>query len=52
MELIKKLGGSMVGLLIALIILMLTLRLLRSVPVIGGIAADAQNLATSGKIQG
>lgn len=49
---IKSLGGSLLGLLIALIILMLVLRLLRKVPVVGAIAADAQNLATSGTIGG
>jgi hypothetical protein len=49
---IKKIAGSLVGLLIGLILLMLVLRLLRGVPVIGGIAADAQNLATSGTIAG
>lgn len=49
---IKSMAGSLVGLLVALIILMLALRLLKGVPVIGGIAADAQNLATSGSIAG
>lgn len=49
---VKKIAGSLLGLLIALIVLMLALRLLKGVPVIGGIAADAQNLATSGSIAG
>lgn len=49
---IKSIGGSLVGLLIGLILLMLVLRLLRGVPVIGGLAADAQNLAQSGSING
>jgi uncharacterized protein (DUF697 family) len=48
----KKLISSMLGLLIGLILLMLTLRLLKGVPVIGGIAADAQHLAQSGTING
>lgn len=52
MSKIKSIGGSLVGLLIALILLMLVLRLLRGVPLIGPIAADAQNLATSGTING
>jgi hypothetical protein len=47
---IKSIAGSLLGLLIALIVLMLVLRLLRGVPVVGAIAADAQNLATTGSI--
>lgn len=49
---IKKIAGSLLGLLLALIVLMLVLRFLRKVPVVGAIAADAQNLATSGTIAG
>lgn len=49
---VKKIAGSLLGLLMALIVLMLVLRLLRGVPVVGAIAADAQNLATSGSIAG
>lgn len=49
---VKKLAGSLLGLLIALIILMLALRLLRGVPFVGPLAGDAQNLATTGTIGG
>lgn len=52
MSTVKKFTASLVGLLIALIVLMLVLRVLRKVPVVGPLAADAQNLATSGSIQG
>lgn len=48
----KKILGSILGLLIALIVLQLFLRGMKNVPVIGGIAADAQNLATNGTIAG
>lgn len=49
---VKGIAGSLLGLLIALIVLMLALRLLKGVPLVGGIAADAQNLATTGSIAG
>jgi hypothetical protein len=46
----KKLASSMIGLLIALIILMVSLRLLSKAPLVGPVAADAKNLATTGSI--
>lgn len=48
----KKILGSILGLLIALIVLQLFLRAMKNVPVVGAIAADAQNLATNGTIAG
>ena len=52
MNTIKALGKSSLGLLLALIVLMLFLRLLKKVPLVGPLAADAQNLATTGTIAG
>ena len=52
MNTVKALAKSSLGLLLALIVLMLFLRLLKKVPVVGGLAADAQNLATTGTIAG
>lgn len=49
---LKSMSGSLLGLLIALILLMVSLRLLRKVPLVGAVAADAQNLATNGTIGG
>lgn len=49
---VKSLAFSLFGLLVALIFLMVILRVLKNVPVVGAIAADAQNLATSGTIAG
>lgn len=46
----KAIAASLLGLLVALIILQLVLRLLKGVPVIGGLASDAQNLADHGAI--
>lgn len=52
MNTVKALAKSSLGLLLALIVLMLFLRLLKKVPLVGPIAADAQNLATTGTING
>lgn len=52
MSQVKKIVLSLFGLLIALIALMVLLRLLKKVPVVGALATDAQNLATSGTING
>lgn len=52
MNTVKALAKSSLGLLLALIVLMLFLRLLKKVPLVGPLAADAQNLATSGTING
>ena len=51
---IKNLGGSMVWILLVLILLMVTLRFVKSknVPVLSTVAADAQNLATTGSVSG
>lgn len=48
----KQIAMSLFGLLVALIVLMLALRLVEKVPVVGKFAKDAQNLATSGTVQG
>lgn len=50
MNFIKQYGMSLIGLLIALIVLMVILRLLQQVPVIGPVAREAQNLATEGTL--
>lgn len=50
MSKVKQILFSLFGLLVAMIFLMVILRALKGVPVIGGLAADAQNLATSGTI--
>ena len=52
MNTVKALAKSSLGLLLALIVLMLFLRLLKKVPLVGPLAADAQNLATTGSIAG
>lgn len=52
MNTVKALAKSSLGLLLALIVLMLFLRLLKKVPLVGPLAADAQNLATTGTIAG
>jgi hypothetical protein len=52
MNTVKALAKSSLGLLLALIVLMLFLRLLKKVPLVGPLAADAQNLATTGTING
>ena len=51
---LKNLGGSMVWILLVLILLMVTLRFVKSknVPVLSTVAADAQNLATTGSVSG
>lgn len=50
MSKVKGLLFSLFGLLVAMIFLMVILRALKGVPVVGGIAADAQSLATTGTI--
>lgn len=48
----KQIALSLGGLLVALIVLMLLLRLFSGIPVVGKFAADAKNLATSGSVNG
>lgn len=50
MNFVKQYGVALFGLLIALIVLMVLLRILQNVPVIGPLAKDAQNLATEGTL--
>lgn len=47
---IKKLGASMIGLLVVLIALMFFLNLAKKLPVVGKVAAGAQELATAGHL--
>lgn len=51
---LKNLGGSMVWILVVLILIMVTLRFVKSknIPVLSTVATDAQNLATSGSVSG
>lgn len=51
---LKNVGGSAIWVLGILIVLMVSLRFLRSknIPVVSTVAADAQNLATVGNISG
>lgn len=49
-EFLKQYGSMLLGLLIALIVLMVLLRLLSKVPLIGPVAKEAQNLATEGTL--
>lgn len=46
----KNYGLMLVGLLVALIILNLVLNLIKKVPVVGGLANDAQKLSNSGSL--
>ncbi|WP_157076388.1 hypothetical protein [Alicyclobacillus kakegawensis] len=50
MNFIKQYSMTLIGLLIALIVLMVLLRLLSKAPVIGKVAAEAQNLAKEGTL--
>ena len=50
LEKAKAFGWALIVMLVLLIVLMMGLRALRKVPVIGGIAADAQDLATQGQL--
>jgi len=50
MDKVKTFGWGLIVLLVMLIILMVILRALRNVPVIGGVATGAQELATQGQL--
>lgn len=50
MRSIKNYALMLFGLLVALIILNLLLNVIKKVPVVGGIASDAQNLSNTGTL--
>lgn len=50
MDTAKKVALSLFGLLVALILLQVGLRLFSKVPVVGKVAQDAQHLATTGTL--
>lgn len=50
MEKVKQYGMFLVGLLVALIVLNVLLNQAKKLPAVGGIAQDAQNLATEGHL--